>query len=221
MPRNTFESLLPYSGAVAGLCWIGQSALQRTTTRDVPGAATTSVIRDNLATNYASVACLVLMGMSLLIFATAVRNLLRSGEPGEATFSHIAYGGWLVVVAGISQMVTWNWGLINGAAVAADDAALETLSYVHFFGWAGMGIGLATAFIATGLGGHRGALLPKWFTIPTIIFGALGALGTAGIPPGGFVTYLLLPLWLIAASILMARQQRAHTTTTHAVDLTT
>ena len=139
MPRNTFESLLPYSGAVAGLCWIGQSALQRTTTRDAPGAATTSVVRDNLATNYASVACLVLMGMSLLIFATAVRNLLRSGEPGEATFSHIAYGGWLVVVAGISQMVTWNWGLINGAAAAADDAALQALSYVHFFGWAGMG----------------------------------------------------------------------------------
>ena len=50
---------------------------------------------------------------------------------------------------------------------------------------------------------------------------ALGALGTAGIPPGGFVTYLLLPLWLIAASILMARQQRAHTTTTHADNITT
>lgn len=220
MPRNTFERFLPYSGAVAGVCWIGQASMQRTTSRDQPGAATTSVIRENLAINYASVACLVLMGMSLLIFATAVRNLLRSGEPGEATFSHIAYGGWLVVVAGISQMVTWNWGLINGAAAAADDAALQALSYVHFFGWAGMGIGLATAFIATGLGGQRAALLPKWFTIPTIAFGALGALGTAGIPPGGLVTYLLLPLWLIAASIVMARQQHAHTPT-HPIDLTT
>ena len=117
------------------------------------------------------------MGIALLFFATAVRNLLRSGEAGEATYSSIAYGGWVVVVAGLSQMVMWNWGLINGAADAKDDAALQALSYVSYFGWAGMGIGLATAFIATGLGGVRNAALPKWFAILTSVLGVLGALG--------------------------------------------
>ena len=211
MPLNKFERYLPWSGAVAGLCWIGQALLQRMTVRDEPGAATTQVIRDHLVLNYGSVACLVLMGMSLLFFATAVRNLLRSGEPGEAMYSSIAYGGWLVVVAGLSQMVTWSWGLVNGAADAADDAALQSLSYVHYFGWAGMGVGLATAFIAMGLGGLRGAVLPRWFAILTIVFGVLGALGNAGIPPGGLVTYLLLPFWLIAASIIVAKRQRTET----------
>ena len=66
------------------------------------------------------------MGIALLFFATAVRNLLRSGEAREATYSSVAYGGWVVVVAGLSQMVMWNWGLINGAADAGDDAALHT-----------------------------------------------------------------------------------------------
>ena len=99
----------------------------------------------------------------------------------------VAYAGWLVVVAGLSQMVMWSWGLINGAADAADDAALHSLSYVAYFGWAGMGIGLATAFIATGLGGIHSAVLPKWFGILTIVLGVLGALGDAGIPPGGLV----------------------------------
>jgi hypothetical protein len=134
-----------------------------------------------------------------------VRTLLRSGESREATYSSVAFGGWLVIVAGLSQMVMWNWGLINGAADASDDSAVQTLGYVAYFGWAGMGIGLAAAFLAMGLGGIRTATLPKWFAILTLVLGALGALGNAGIPPGGLVTYVLLPFWLIAASVVIAR----------------
>lgn len=207
MPLSTFEKRLPWSGVVAGLCWIGYDLLQSTSTEDYPGTATTAVIHEGLARNYGSVACLVRMGIALLFFATAVRNLLRSGEAREATYSSIAYGGWLVVAAGLSQMVVWNWGLINGAADAKDDAAAHTLSYVAYFGWAGMGIGLATAFIAMGLGGRRAAVLPRWFAVLTIVFGVLGALGNAGIPPGGLVNYVLLPFWLITAAIIVARRQ--------------
>lgn len=208
MPLSRFERFLPWSGAVAGLCWIGQGVLQRMTVRDEPGAASSWVIRDNLVLNYASVACLVVMGMSLLAFATSARNLLRSREGREATFSSLAYGGWLVVVAGLTQMVAWSWGLVNGAADARDDVALRVLSYVHYFGWAGMGIGLATALVAMGWGGLRGAVLPRWFAVLSIVFGVLGALGNAGIPPGGLVTYLLLPVWLVGASVIIARRER-------------
>ncbi len=209
MSLSRFERYLPWSGAVAGACWIGQDFLRKVDVRDRPGEATTQVIHDNLALNYGAVACLVVMGIALLFFATATRNLLRSGEPGEATYSSIAYGGWVVVVAGISQMVMWNWGLINGAADAEDDAALQVLSYVGYFGWAGMGIGLAAAFLATGLGGLHSARLPRWFAILTIVFGVLGALGNAGIPPGGLVTYVLLPFWLITASIILSKRLSA------------
>lgn len=208
MSLTTFEKFLPWSGAVAGLCWIGQAALLKTSAEDVPGAATTKVIENHLGLNYAGQGCLVLMGMALLFFATSVRNLLRSGEAGEGTYSNVAYGGWVVVVAGLAQMVTWNWGLFNGAADAKDDAALRSLSYVGYFGWAGMGIGIATAFVAMGLGGLRSSLLPRWFAILTVVLGVLGALGDAGIPPGGLVNYLLLPFWLIGASLVVARSHR-------------
>ena len=175
---------------------------------DPPGGASTQVIRDHLGLNYGSQACLVVMGVALLCFATAVRTLLRSGEGRESTYSSVAFGGWLVVVAGLSQMVMWNWGLINGAADASDDSAVRTLGYVSYFGWAGMGIGLAAAFLAMGLGGIRTAVLPKWFAILTLVLGVLGALGDAGIPPGGLVNYVLLPFWLIAASIVVARSTK-------------
>ena len=123
MPLTRFERLLPWSGAVAGLCWIGQDALQHMTTKDVPGAATTAVIHDHLGLNYGSVACLVVMGIALLFFATAVRNLLRSGEGREATYSSIAYGGWVVVVAGLTLAVP-DAGLLPTALSIEIEVAL-------------------------------------------------------------------------------------------------
>ena len=126
---------------------------------------------------------------------------------GLATYSSIVSGGLLLVAAGLSQMVMWNWGLINGAADAKDDQALGILSFVGFFGFAGMGIGIATTFLGAGLAGLANAVLPRWFAILTLVLGVLSALGTAGIPPGGLVNYLLLPLWLIAAAIILARRQ--------------
>ena len=51
-----------------------------------------------------------------------------------------------------------------------------------------------------------------------MVLGVLGALGNAGIPPGGLVNYVLLPFWLIAASIVVDRStRRAADPTRHAL----
>ena len=208
MPLSTFEKVQPWTGAIAGVAWIGQSFLFRVDTEDQPGKATTATIQDHLGLNYAAVACLVVMGISLVFFASALRSHLRSGEAREATYSNIAFGGLILAAAGLSQMVMWNWGLIEGAAAGKDDAALHTLSLVAYFGYSGMGIGVAAALLATGLAGLSNAALPRWFAIITLVMGVLGALGTAGIPPGGLVNYVLLPFWLIATAIILARAQQ-------------
>lgn len=207
MPRSKFERFLPWTGAIAGAAWIGQMFLFRTGDQDSPGSMTTAAIRDHLALNYAAIGCLVVMAIALVFFGTALRSHLRAGEAREATYSSIVYGGLLLVAAGLSQMVMWNWGLINGAADAKDDQALGILSFVGFFGFAGMGIGIATTLLGAGLAGLANAVLPRWFAILTLVLGVLSALGTAGIPPGGLVNYLLLPLWLIAAAIILVRRQ--------------
>lgn len=208
MPLSAFERFLPWTGAIAAFAWIGQAFLFRIDTDDYPGKATTAMIHDHLALNYAAVGCLVIMGVALVFFASALRSHLQAGEARGGTFSTIAYGGLLLASAGLSQMVMWNWGLINGAADATDDAALHVLSYVGYFGFAGMGIGLATVLLATGLAGLNAPVLPRWFAIVTLVMGVLSALGTAGIPPGGLVNYLLLPFWLIATAVILARRQK-------------
>ena len=70
-----------------------------------------------------------------------------------------------------------------------------------------MGIGIATTLLGAGLAGLANGVLPRWFAILSLVLGVLSALGTAGIPPGGLVNYLLLPLWLIAAAIILVRRQ--------------
>ncbi len=107
-------------------------------------------------------------------------------------------------------MAVWTKGLMS-AAEDENEAATQMLSYAQYFGWLGMGIGIAAAFIAIGLGGVRNAVLPKWFAIITTVMGVLALLGACSIPPGGLVNYLLLPFWLIAAAIIMVRRQKVAT----------
>jgi hypothetical protein len=208
MPLSNFEKLLPWSGAVAGLAWIAQDALSRLYTSDEPGRGWVTKINDNLGLNTGSLSCLVIMGVALLFFATAVRNLLRSGEAREATYSSVAYAGWIAVSAALAQMAVWNKGLMS-AAEDNNETATQIISYAQYFGWLGMGVGIATAFIAIGLGGLRNAVLPRWFAVTTLGMGVLALLGACSIPPGGLVNYLLLPFWLIAASVITARRQES------------
>jgi hypothetical protein len=208
MPLSTFERFLPWSGAIAGLAWVAQDALNHFQTRDTPGGTSAEAINDHVTANIGSLACLVLMTVSLLFFATAVRNLLRSGEAREATYSSIAYSGWIIVAAALGQMVVWDYGVL-AAADNNDQSATQILGYTWYFGWAGMAVGIGAAFLAMGLGGVRNAVLPRWFARTTIVMGALALLGVCHIPPGGLVSYLLLPFWLVAAAVIVARRQKA------------
>jgi hypothetical protein len=208
MPLSTFEKALPWSGVIAGVAWIAQDGLAHMYSSDQPGHGSVEEINDHFGLNVGSLSALVVMGVALLFFATAVRTLLRSGEAGEASYSSVAHGGWLVVCAALASMAVWDKALMS-AAEAHDDAATRVISYGQYFGWLGMGLGISAAFIAIGLGGLRNAVLPRWFAITTTVLGALALLGACSIPPGGLVNYLLLPFWLIAAAIVIARRQNA------------
>ena len=207
MTLSPFEKLLPWSGALAGAAWIGHDLLAHYYSKDVPGRGSVAVIEDHTVTDVASLSCLVVMGVSLLFFATACRNLLRSAEAREATYSSVAYAGWITVSAALGQMAVWDKGLLAAAEDGSRTAA-QVLSYPQYFGWLGMGVGISTAFLAMGLGGARNAVLPRWFAVTTTVLGVLALLGACSIPPGGLVNYLLLPFWLVTAAVVISRRQR-------------
>jgi hypothetical protein len=128
---------------------------------------------------------------------------LRSGEPGESTYSSAAFGGGLAVAGSVALM---GWGDLAGAT-AADDGrgeAVRTLGYLGDYGWVPWVAGSAVFFLATGLGGLRTAALPKPLAIATLILGILCLLG-----PTGIVVYLVTPIWLVVTGIVLFRRTAA------------
>ena len=133
-------------------------------------------------------------------FATGVRRILRSGEPGESTYSTAALaGGILVAAAGISAAVL---GLASvEAADKGQAAAVTTLAFVNDFGWLPLIASLAVFYLSTGLGGLRTATLPKWLSIVTIVLGVACLLG-----PAGILAWFATPVWMVVMAIVMLRR---------------
>ncbi len=203
MATSTFEKLLPWTGALAGVLW-GVQLIAPTFPDDPANAKAVAVIGNAVTRNYTSGFALLAGSLMLLFFAAAARRSLRSGETGESSYSSVAHGGLLAAAVGFGFLGIMQIALTN-AAKAHDAAATATLGQLAMVGWLPALAGLVAAFWGLGIGGLRNATLPKWFAIVTIALGIIGVLG-----PFAVVVYLALPLWLIAASVVTA----AHSTTT-------
>jgi hypothetical protein len=202
MPLSTFEKLLPWTGGLAGILWAVQM-FASTAPDDPADAQTVSAVGDAVARNYAAGFALLAGALMLVLFAAAARRSLRSGEASESTYSSVAHGGLLVAASGFGLLGVVQLALTN-AAKAHDAAATVTIGQLALVGWLPALAGLVAAFWGLGLGGLRHATLPKWFAIATIVLGVAGVLG-----PLAMAVYLLLPLWLIAASAVTARRPAA------------
>ena len=197
MPLSPFDRFLPWTGALAGILW----AVQRVH-REGPGRPgrpqAVSVISGAVTQNYVAGFALLVGALMLIFFAAAARKALRSGEAGESTYSSVAHGGLLVAAIGFGMLGVVQIALTNSAK-ANEVAGTATIGQLALIGWLPALAGLVAAFWGLGLGGLRTASSPKWFAIITIILGVVGILG-----PLAFVIYLILPLWLITASAVIA-----------------
>ena len=202
MPLPMFEKFLPWSVAVAGVLWGVQ--ILAATSPDEPGdPKAVTVIGDAATQNYIAGFALLAGALMLVFFAAAARRSLRSGEAGESTYSSIAHGGLLMTATGFGLLGVLQLALTNSAQ-ADDAAATATIGQLTMVGWLPALAGLVAAFWGLGLGGLRNATLPKWFAVVSLVLGVLGVLG-----PLAMAVYLLLPLWLIAASALTASRSTA------------
>jgi hypothetical protein len=204
MTVSKFDTFLPWTGAIAGLLWALWMIVSKTP--DHPASAgAVALVANASGRNYVAGFALLVAALMLLFFAAQARKSLRSGEAGESTYSSVAHGGLVMGAGGLGLLGIIQIALVN-AAKAHDAGATDAIGQLAMIGWLPVLVGLVAGFWGLGLGGLRTATLPKWFAIATIVFGTVGVLG-----PLAFVVYLLLPLWLIAASIVTARRPKATT----------
>lgn len=201
--KDKFQTFLPWTGLIAAAAMIVGIALSGS---DLPDDATRQTILAHYDSGYgkALIAHFVTVGLFsafFLFFATALRANLRSGEASESIYSTLAQSGAIVLAASIAID-----GMVVASAYAAADrgldeatVALHTLGSYAFMPWM---VGAAALFIAVGLGGLRTSTLPKWFAWITLVMGILC------FTPGGIAVYLVQPIWLVAAAVILIRRWR-------------
>ena len=135
--------------------------------------------------------------MLLAFFAAGARKAVRSGEPGESTYSSVVFAGGVMTAVTAGSWATLILAQLN-AVKDGDRAAVETLAHLTSLAWLPWLIGSVVLFVSMGLGGLRTASLPRWLAIATLVLGVVGATGV-----GGYVLYIAMPFWLIVTGVVL------------------
>ncbi len=207
MTASRFDRFLPISGIAAGVLLAVVAVAGWNAPNDGADAIsawTSSHGAQALVAGFGQ----AYIGVLLAFFAVALRQTIRAGEPGESTYSSVAFAGGLMVA--LSQIAGAVVGLsLQSVATDGPAQAAAALAAVQSMSWLPWAAGSAVLFIAVGLGGLRTATLPRPLAIATVVLGVLALLG-----PTGAVVYLLSPFWLVATGVLLYRRTgSAHTLT--------
>jgi hypothetical protein len=202
MTTTRFERFLPLSGVLAGLCFIASATL----TMGMPDSPTgdgheyVRWFADHQGLAVGSGFASGFFCLTMLLFAAGLRQALRSGEPGESSYSSAAFAGALGVAFAVSLM-GWVTLATNEAAHDGSTAAAVSLGYLGSFGWIPWVASSGAMFLATGFGGLRTATMPTWLAVVTIVLGVLCLLGVTGV-----AVYFATPFWMIVTGVVLYRR---------------
>jgi hypothetical protein len=149
---------------------------------------------------------LAFSGLFLLWFASGLRQRLRRAEGPDGRLANVALGGGVLLVAllwvGAAALAAIPAGQSLGGATAVSNADLAR--YLPSIGFGSIllfGMFGAIAMIdATSVVIMRTGVLPRWLAWLGFVCGVVLLFGVV------FLPVIALPIWLIAASIVLFRQ---------------
>jgi hypothetical protein len=201
MMSNQIARLAPLSGIVFVAVMIGVISFEG---EEVDASASADEIlaywaeRADTRLLVASLASVALL--FLLTFAASLRGALRAREPSEASASAVSFAGAIVAASGLALSATATLAASRAGGDGSADAVVALNGLVDV-GWLPITAGFAVMLLASGVGGLRSGALPK------VMCWAALVLGVAFLTPAGIVAFLITPLWIIAASVLLFRAQ--------------
>ena len=205
MPQSTFEKFLPASGILAGILFAISGYLPQTP--DSSSENPVTVMAGHELQNTIAFVAAALFAVTMAFFAVGIRQALRSGEPGESTYSSAALAGG-IMVAVASALNAWVGFALVEAVHKEQTTTAHVLGALGLTSWLPFMAASAVLLLSAGLGGLRTAVLPKWLAIVTIVLGVCALLG-----PTGFAVWFAMPVWCIVLGVVLARRQTAGTTT--------
>ncbi|MDP9189280.1 MAG: hypothetical protein M3O25_08525, partial [Actinomycetota bacterium] len=140
-------------------------------------------------------AVLALAGALFVVFAAAIRRILREAGDDD-TIPTIALAGAIIFAVGAAASGTISFA----AADLVDDVdalAINTINAIAWDWFLAFAAGLLLFFLATGIGIVRTGALPKWLGWIAIL------IGVVALTPIGFGAAIAGAVWILVASIVI------------------
>ena len=187
-----------------GLLVLGASA------PDADARATTvvSFYKAHDARNEAAAIAVIVAAVLLVLFAAQLRELLQRNESGVAVLPLAAFGGAILVSAGLFFAATAHLALVNAAnhGLVVPAQTLNVLDNYSLYATFG---GYAVLLLAAGVTTVRRPVLPRWLGWAAIVSGVLALAAKIG-----FIGSALGLVWILVVGILMLRKdpvgEKAH-----------
>lgn len=130
----------------------------------------------------------------LLLFAGALRTAFADAGGGAKRL--FQYGA-VLYAAGLLLGATLTLGLVDAVKHKQENAA-EALNVLATSAWIPVVAGAAVLLLGAGLATLQSDVLPAWLGWVALVVGVVAFLG-----PGGFVGFLVAPLWIGVAGVLL------------------
>ncbi|MSO41470.1 MAG: hypothetical protein EXQ70_06190 [Solirubrobacterales bacterium] len=140
---------------------------------------------------------LFLAAFFFLIFSTKLFGILRREEGETGGLSAFGFAGGILFAVGLTIFAGINFA--GGVAPEdVDPVALQTINILNNNMFFPLALGVAVFDLASGIGIVKTGMLPKWLGWVAIVA------GVAALTPAGFFSFLLLGLWTLVVSVMLA-----------------
>jgi len=193
----TARKLVPLSGIVA-VVLIVLSFIVAGETPDTDDSIeeVVSFYTENDSDQMVGAVLLAYGALFFLIFATALRNVLRRAEDGAGA-STLSFAGAILFVAGATIFAGIGFGL-GDAADTIDESSLQTLHVLNNDMFLTVAVGLFAFLLGTGIAVLRTGVLPGWLGWVAVVAAVVA------ITPIFFVGFAVMGLWVLIVSVMLS-----------------
>lgn len=142
----------------------------------------------------------VMVAAAVLVFyGAALRSTLGRQTrqwTGDAAFIGFVIMAWTLASFAVTALA------LHRAVEIGDTTIVQTVNILDTTNFPPAMIGLMCSMIGVGVTALKEEALPKWLAWGSIGIGCLAPLG-----PGGFVPFMLFPLWLVLVASLVRRTE--------------
>jgi hypothetical protein len=142
-------------------------------------------------------ALLALGSFLFLVFSSTLAGILRRAQGETGGSSALSYGGGIMFSVGVSIFAGLMFSL-GDFGQDIDPSALQAIHVLSEDMFFPLAVGVVAFLIGSGIGVVKTGVLPKWLGWVAIV------VGVVGLTPIGFFSFMVLGLWTIIVSVMLA-----------------